>query len=447
MTRRLASADFCPAMPRQGPPPWLWLAALSVLIAGFYGLLIVAARVPALGTLFPGAEFYRVALTLHVNFSQLAWFSCSAGLLWSLTRAPCPAEKLAVSLCAGGLVAMAVTPFLGPVTPVMSNYLPVLDSPFFLAGLFAFASGLALIAGRGLAAWPRQVEAMEDAHRLGLALAAMVTLLALALLAVAVLQLRGLSGLAYFEALFWAAGHVWQFALTTLLMQVWLRLTAEHPPAALTPRRVAAIYVLGVTPLAWAVVVPLLWSPLTGAYRSAYTELMRYASWPLPFALGLWLTWRSRSLADWRGTAIRLSLALFVGGLLLGTMITGQTTLVTAHYHGTIGAVTLALMAELYRRLPAFGLVPAPPEWWRRQLAIYGWGIGLMMLGLAGAGWLGAERKTPGNLGIEAGLEPAARLVMGLGGTLALVGIVAFAMLCLRALTRPATRVPAWSRP
>ena len=37
---------------------------------------------------FPLADFFRVALVVHVDLSVLVWFSAFAGLLWSLHGAP-----------------------------------------------------------------------------------------------------------------------------------------------------------------------------------------------------------------------------------------------------------------------------------------------------------------------------------------------------------------------
>ncbi len=420
---------------------WLWLATLAVAASSLFAILIVLARVPAIGNLFPGTQFYRVALTLHVDLSQLVWFSAFAGLLWSLASGPTgrTMEKLALALCGLGVVAMALAPAIGAVTPIMSNYLPVLDSRLFLAGAIAFAGGLALQAWRGLGLWPRRAAAGAAACRGGLALAAAAVLLALVLLPLSGAQLTDVDGAAFFEALLWGSGHVWEFALTTLLMLAWLALVASVAPAGLTDRGARRLLLAGALPLVAAAAIQLRHPVLSGDYRAAFTDLMRYASWEAPLLLGLILLAASwgRGRGHWPLAVFRLSLGLFVTGLLLGAGITTQTTVVTAHYHGTIGAVTLGLMGYTYALLPMLDLASPAGRLIRRQTACYGWGNLLMMLGLAGAGWMGAPRKAPGNVGFELGFETAARLVMGLGGTLALLGILGFFFLVMREL-RPA---------
>ena len=163
-----------------------------------------------------------------------------------------------------------------------------------------------------------------------------------------------------------------------------------------------------------------------------YTLLMQWTSWQVPLLLGFLLLrshWRSRVAP---AAGLTLSILLLLSGIVLGTMIDGQTTLVTAHYHGTIGAVTLAFMGLTYGILPVLGHEMPPRPRIDLQLRFYGYGILLMMSGLAGAGLMGAPRKTAGNVGMEFGVETISRMVLGLGGTLATIGILMFLVLVLR---------------
>jgi hypothetical protein len=225
------------------------------------------------------------------------------------------------------------------------------------------------------------------------------------------------------------------------MMLAWLGL-AGSAAAHLTPRTIRRVLVAGALPLAIAVLIELRTPVLSAGYLQAFTDLMRYANWEVPLLLGALLLvtgWRE-SRGNWQFAIFRLSLGLFAAGLLLGAAINGQTTVVTAHYHGTIGAVTLAFMGLTYALLPALGVLRPRAAQMRRQAACYGFGNLLMMLGLAGAGLMGAPRKAAGNVGIEFGFEMFSRVVMGLGGTLAMIGIIGFFVLVARALRlqRPA---------
>ena len=425
---------------------WLALATCSVAVSGLFAILIALARVPAIGALFPGPEFYRVALTLHVNLSQGVWFMAFAGVLWSLAspRAPGAVDRLAWLAAAGGAIGLALSVSVGRPQPLMSNYLPVLDSPVFLTALCLFGLGVALKALAG-AAGPRRFRIGEvaDVQRLALRLAAVEILAVIGLLLAAGQAIDGrLEGHAYFETLFWGGGHVWQFALVSLLMACWLEL-APGAACRIPARRLAAVVALGASPVLAAMVIPWFRAPDSGAYADAYTWLMQWTSWEAPLALGLalFLGGRGRGAAPGFG----LSLLLFVAGLFLGSAITGQTTLVTAHYHGTIGAVTLAFMAAAFAVLPRLGIEPPSPRAIRLQLGFYGYGVLLMMAGLAGAGLMGAPRKTPGDLALTWSVETVSRICLGIGGLLATIGILMFAVLLLKRLF-PIPAVAVYSR-
>lgn len=436
---------------------WLVLATAAVAASALFAILIVMARVPGLGALFPGTEFYRVALTLHVNLSQWVWFMAFAGMLWSLAarRTPGAWGWSALALAALGALLMAISPALGAVQPVMSNYMPVLDNSWFLGGLAIYGVAVLISASAALTDWPwRQTEeairgatridrrvagadslpdSLEGVLRLGLWLAAAVVLTALAVLAATWwLVSSALSGHALFETLFWGPGHIWQFCLTILMLLAWLGLC---PPALALPsaRRLKLLLLLGAAP-ALAAPVLLILGPASGEYFMAFTRLMQWTSWEVPLLLGgilLVLHWRSRVIP---AAGFSLSLLLLVCGIVLGTIIDGQTTLVTAHYHGTIGAVTLAFMGLTYGVLPVMGHAMPPPPRIGLQLRLYGYGILMMMSGLAGAGLMGAPRKMAGNVGVELSVETVSRVFLGLGGSLATAGILMFLYLVLRQL-------------
>lgn len=232
----------------------------------------------------------------------------------------------------------------------------------------------------------------------------------------------------YFEALFWGCGHVWMFSATLLMMLCWSSLAAGRTPM-LSGRGMVRLYALGAAPALAALAFPLFVMPPENAYFDIFTWQMRWTSWEIPLivaALLICRSWRDKVVLP---AGIGLSIFLFTVGLLLGSAIGGQTTLIAAHYHGTVGAVTLAFMAFSYRILPDLGAEEGSEGPIRLQLGLYGWGNLVMMLGLAGAGFAGAPRKIPGNLGLELNVETFSRFLLGLGGMLATVGILMFAFL------------------
>ena len=110
-------------------------------------MLLVASRTPYFKYVFPLGDFFRVPLVVHVDLSVLVWFLALAGVLWSINSA----ERLintgwsALAFAAVGTILMCAAPFAGGGNPVMSNYVPVLDDPLFLAGLTTFCAGFLLL--------------------------------------------------------------------------------------------------------------------------------------------------------------------------------------------------------------------------------------------------------------------------------------------------------------
>ena len=94
---------------------WLWLGLLALIGSGLFSVLLVLSRTPGLNRLFPVADFFRVALVVHVDLSVLVWFIALAGMLWSLHGTP---RRLgwgwaALGLCGAGAALMSLAPFLG----------------------------------------------------------------------------------------------------------------------------------------------------------------------------------------------------------------------------------------------------------------------------------------------------------------------------------------------
>ena len=126
---------------------WLALGLAALLASGLFSILLVLSRTPQLMGFFPAADFFRVALVVHVDLSVLVWFLAFGGALWTMNGAQRyqPLAWLAFAVAAAGTAAMCAAPFAGSAAPVMANYVPVLDGPLFLAGLVLFGAGIALL--------------------------------------------------------------------------------------------------------------------------------------------------------------------------------------------------------------------------------------------------------------------------------------------------------------
>jgi cytochrome c oxidase subunit 1 len=92
---------------------WLWLGLLALIVSGVYSILLVASRTPGINAMLPVADFFRVALVVHVDLSVLVWFLALAGMLWSLSSRPrAPALGwLALALACAGTAMLGIAPF------------------------------------------------------------------------------------------------------------------------------------------------------------------------------------------------------------------------------------------------------------------------------------------------------------------------------------------------
>jgi heme/copper-type cytochrome/quinol oxidase subunit 1 len=120
-----------------------------------------------------------------------------------------------------------------------------------------------------------------------------------------------------------------------------------------------------------------------------------------------------------------VSFALFAIGGIMGLIGFTQDTRVPAHYHGMVGAVTLAYMGLTPLLLEICGRQPWRQRWTRWQPWLYGVGLLGIMAGMHWAGGHGAPRKTFGFTWANAQALIGLNL-MGLGSVLAIAGGLAF---------------------
>jgi cytochrome c oxidase subunit I len=424
---------------------WLILALVALALSTLCAVLLVAARAPLPGGFAGTAELFGRALVLHVTFAVVVWFlACAAGI-WTLAAGGRGGETsgtvrwIAIALSALGLAGMLAPLFSGAAQPVLANYVPVLDHPLFLAGLMLLAAGVGL---HGAATARDVMRGVRDGQvwQLGALLSMIAAAFALGAL-IASIALAGLpSTPAGFETVAWAPGHLLQFVHVLLLMSVWIMLGESALGESLAPRRWLTVLLLTAAAPLLAVPAIYLGYPIDGAdFRRAFTRLMTWGLWPAPALLGLLVlsrlmrAWRKAKLAP-ATPALVLSVVLFLIGCVLGALIRTDSTMVPAHYHGTVGAVTLAYMALGYHLLPAFGVRARgmPVRW---QPVLYGAGLIVLALALAWSGWLGVPRKT---LHMDVIVQhPAYFAAMGLvavGGLLAIGGAALYVVNIVRAV-------------
>jgi hypothetical protein len=430
---------------------WLWLGLLALVGAGLFSILLVLSRTPALNAWLPVADFFRVALVVHVDLSVLVWFVSMAGLLWTVGGS---ARGLAwgwaaLAGCAAGTATMALAPFVAHAEPVMANYIPVLDGPLFVGGLLLFGAGAALLVLRTLFTAPRIGPAFDGggALRFGLHAAAVSAAVALAAFAASSAAVPpALEGQAHYEILFWGGGHALQFTWTLLMLVGWLWLaSACGALLPLTPRVTLLLLALALAAVFVTPVAYLAHDIASVAHRDLLTWAMRLGGGvsivPIGLAVVLALARAARSghplgaaQAPLRA-ALVASVLLFGAGGLIGGVIAGSNVRIPAHYHGCIVGVTLALMGLVYHLLPRLGYGTPQGRLATLQPTLYGAGQLMHIVGLVWSGGYGVQRKVAGaEQVLHGGGEIAGMALMGLGGLVAIVGGLLFVAVVIGAL-------------
>lgn len=429
---------------------WLWLALASLIGAGILSILLVMSRTPYLQNILPLADFFHVALVVHVDLSVLVWFLAFAGLLWSINGNQ-RFMALAWSgwaACAAGAVIITLAPFFGRGGPIMSNYVPMLEDPLFIAGLSIFGIGFALLVLRSLMAAPKvgMTPNGNAALAFGLNTAAVAAAVALFALVWSFLTVPGtLEGKAYYELLYWGGGHVIQFTYTLLMLVCWLWLAdacGARPP--LSPRVALLLFGIGLGSVFLVPPIYLAYNVASVEHRQLLTWLMRFGGGlpilptGLAVMIGLYHAGNPRRMAAEVKPlygALVSSLGLFAVGGVIGFLISGNNVKIPAHYHGCIVGVTLAMMGLAYHLLPSLGYARPNSRMAAWQPTVYGLGQVMHIVGLVWSGGYGVQRKVAGSAQVlRTTGEVAGMGLMGFGGLVAVVGGIMFLLVMLKAM-------------
>lgn len=446
------------AVSRKLASGWLWLGIASLLGAGVFAILLVLSRTPYIQDIFPWVDFFRTALVVHVDLSVLLWFLAFAGVLWSLNSSSkfIGFGWLSLVLAASGAVMIVLSPFVDVGNPLMSNYVPVLQSSFFFSGLIVFGTGIAVLVLRSLIAIPSADlwHGGEGAIRIGLYAASISALIALAAFGWSYIMIPHAldSTTHYYDLLFWGGGHVLQFTYSLLMLAGWLWLAnACGAKIPLTPRVASILLVLGLLPVLY---VPIIYQSFVGLkgdymgnYMEQFTQLMKiggsFAPVPLGLAViyGIMVGGRTAATNPQRA-ALLSSMFLFAVGGGISLMIRDSNTIITAHYHGTGGAISLAFMGLTFHLLPRLGYREPDLKWASLQPYVYGTGQLFHILGLLWSGGYGVQRKVAGAAqGLHGFAQMAGMGLMGLGGLIAVVGGIMFLVVVFKAMCRPVQQI------
>lgn len=447
------------------------------MIAGLLAFTLVLGRAPGLSRLFTDPLFFKRALVVHVDLALVVWFGAFFGALFQLLPVSEPRGRRpdgTIVVAVAGVALMVGAAGVGGAEPVLANYVPVIHHPLFIAGLTLFGLGLGgSVLGRRLLPH-REVEnglfRLPGSARAGLRAGGVILLAALLTFAAAALVTpRNLPPRGYYELVSWGGGHMLQVLSTVGMLSVWMVLLERATGIDPVPRPVAsALFALLALPALAAPVLALRGTD-NGTYNAVFTDFMRWGIFPevVVFAgFGLRSVVRARRAGALEGHPLRhpyvaataASMALTAAGYIIGALIRGPNTMIPAHYHAAIGAVTVAYMAVTWPLLETLGsrvpegrltkLVPWQP-------ILFGSGQLVFAIGFALAGAYGLARKAyAGEQHIRTAAESVGLGIMCVGGVIAIAGGLLFLWLVARAWlahsSRPTTErgvVTTWKNP
>ena len=427
---------------------WLQLGIASLVGAGLFAILLVLSRTPYIQDVFPWVDFFHSALVVHVDLSVLLWFLAFAGVLWSLNSSSkyLAAGWLALALAVIGATMIVLSPFVAAGKPLMSNYVPVIQSTFFFTGLIVFAVGITLLVLRSLLVLPdaNLWRGGGGSIRIGLYAASISMLFALLAFVWSYSIIpEDLDSTIYYNLIFWGGGHVQQFTYSLLMLAGWLWLAdACGAKIPLTPRVATLIFALGLLPVLYVPIIYLSYNGEVSDYMIQFTELMKVGGSFAPVPIGLAVLYgivagnRTAAAAPQRAALIS-SMILFAIGGGISLLIKESNTIITAHYHGTGGAISLAFMGLAFHLLPRLGYRELNLKWATLMPYVYGVGQLLHLLGLLWSGGYGVQRTVAGAAQELHGFAQTAGMgLMGLGGLIAVVGGVMFLVLVFKSMRR-----------
>lgn len=440
------------------PKQWLKLALFSLLLSGFFSFIIVAARTPWVADLIRDPNFARKSLVLHVDFALVVWFYAFLSALYlSLLR-----NINAVFFSAGLKLAMAGTFFMiipilfTGAEPILANYIPVLDHPLFILGLLMIGAGLfTTFSQRSVSAehtaglirpsFYSSTAAQTIRYAGGVVIVAILTFITSWIITPELA-----SNTTFYEVIMWGGGHILQFANILGMLTVWMILVKKITGREIVSDRVNArlVSLLAIP----AVLSPVLLVQGTSSqfYYAGFTHLMRWFIFPVVTVYiilavrSLWIYRNEREnreslFSSFCFNGLLVSILLTVTGFIVGAMIRESNTLIPAHYHASLGGVTVAYMVMVFILMKEYGYTlkgKRGETLIRLQPLLFGFGQTIFVTGFAFAGIMGMGRKMFGQDQNIYSVEALTGLsLMSIGGLLAMAGGLLFIYIVIKSYT------------
>jgi hypothetical protein len=395
---------------------WCTIGVFALAISGLYSIALVALRSPGLSDLIANKDFFKTALVVHVDLSVLVWMLAGSCVIWLQhisNSAIEDAVRMISKLAFAGIIIILISPLTSlEATPILNNYIPMLDNFWFVLGLSIFACSVLIIS----------ILTLPNTGSIIFIASSLCLILSYQKLQNEIIYPMDLHG--FYEMLFWSPGHILQFLYMHTMHQSLITILSPKPHF---PRlnKIASFSNL---------LMALLILPAHFFYNIDSAEFITFCTNHMKYAGGIAASGILLSIicellysdSSWKIGAI-FSLTLFGIGGVIGLLISGTNVTIPAHYHGSVVGISLSIMCLVYFLL---GVKDKLLFWSKIQIIVYSIGQVLHIGGLAWSGGYGVLRKDPSTaLSIKAKISMG---IMGLGGMLAVIGGLMFVVICVR---------------
>lgn len=363
---------------------WVFVSTGSLIIASVLALFLVLMRLPGLPWSGVDIHWFQRILVLHVNLSFVIWLTSAMCYFAHRNLIKSKLNPVQLPLIVFGILAIAVAVFEPNSQPLTVNYLPVVDNLLFMIGLASYFLAVTITIVRAMVC---SAHTLKD-WMLKCALATLLLAIISPLLASFLITPQDIR-LAWFEYLFWSAGHIYVCALGSFIAMLWL--SGVDSDDIHTSKKLKMVKCLTVTPFAASLAaiafsLILKMDPASSAYHFLFQYLMMFTSC-LPIAGVLFIKYQA--LLSSRLGIIGTGLLLL--GILQGWFMTHGTLAVPAHYHAMLGLVNLSVFIVLLQE------TLSKPSCHQRWLMAYGLSVATLSVSLWFAGSFGAPRKVTGS--------------------------------------------------
>ncbi len=414
-------------------------------------------RIPYINDWMFGIEWMRRILVVHVNLAlTISFYAFVTGLFLMIPSSQNSInlrQLVSFGLALVSTIVIIISGFIPIGQPILSNYVPVIDHFIFVGGLCLFSMAVILTFFDERMLLNFSEHHFSNTHNFPISLIPILQAVGIILIIGMLIFIQAwaitpteMSREVYFELVLWGGGHVLQFANMAAGTAIWGLLFYRITQKLFVSYRVS-FFLFGLYTL------PLFFAPFllfdgtsSALYINGFTGYMQWGIFPIitvVIVITVLKMIKHKSLFKPKGllsspayTGLVWSIFLTLCGFILGAMIRGSNTMVPAHYHATLGAVTIAFMAGAYQLMYYYGY-PSPSQKRNRkeaiQLFIFGIGQTIFVSGLAVAGTYGLARKVFGEEQLI--LSPEIYIGLGLllvGGITAILGGILFLRNILR---------------